>query len=242
MFCYTPPYQITIRPKAPRTFKASPVALRVPLDQPRPRLTPARLRVLNPIFDKREGSRMAWRNSGKRRWAYHEAGRAVAARKLGAGIAYDTVVTTDTYHINVLQARPTVELPSEVDSLRISLMVAVAGMAALSLAGYSVDDTREIKHPSDRDIALGCAAYLARIEAGLPMHPTDEEIRELEPGNPLHDAAMVIFDRACDATVALLDANWSAVVHVADALNKGNPLTQVELDQIIARGQRGPQQ
>jgi hypothetical protein len=30
-------------------------------------------------------------------------------------------------------------------------------------------------------------------------------------------------------------------VQVAGALNKGNPLTQVELDQIIAHGQRGPQ-
>lgn len=120
---------------------------------------------------------------------------------LGVEIANITVRSTDTYHINALQRR-TVGLgvgepgPDRPNGLRIDLMVAVAGITALSLAGYSADDARKIKHHSDRDIALGCAAYLARIEAGLPMLPTDEEIRECEPGNPLYDLAMVIIDRA----------------------------------------------
>jgi hypothetical protein len=176
--------------------------------------------------------------------AYHEAGHAVIARKLGVEITSINMVASGNYQANVrLRNAAWVAQQAGGDpaaltrGLYADLMVALAGPAAQKLAGYP-DSIRD-EHDADSINVIGCAVRLARIEAGLPLQAGPDE-SELNDGAPLHAAGCAIVDRAWPETVALLQDNWSAVARVAGALQIRDHLTQAELDHIIANGQRKP--
>jgi hypothetical protein len=114
------------------------------------------------------------------------------------------------------------------------LMVALAGAATQQLAGC-VDNSGD----EDDSVYVGsCAGMLARLEAGLLAVPGPDESCDLNPGDPLHAAALRIVRRALAETETLVRDNWLAVVRVAGVLAKRDRLTQAELDHVIANGQR----
>jgi hypothetical protein len=113
-------------------------------------------------------------------------------------------------------------------------MVAIAGLAAQKLAGYPGENGLDI----DTKHMIDSATILARIEADLPPWLRPDEPQELKPGDPLHTAGCAIIERAWAETTAALRDNWLAVVRVAGALCKRDQLTLIELDHIIAYGQR----
>jgi hypothetical protein len=168
--------------------------------------------------------------------AIHEAGHAVASRKLGVEIA-----GVDLNHLANVPTRSALCVAEQADADRAALardlytdlIVVLAGPVAQELAGYPTNDddfTGDIKN------AICYADHLARIEAGLPMWPGPNESLKFKPGDPLHTAGVVIVRRAETETFAMLKDNWLAVVRVADALRKCDRLTQAELDHVIAHG------
>jgi hypothetical protein len=167
--------------------------------------------------------------------AYEEAGHAVVARKLGITVAEIDMVPNEDYAANVLTRSAAREAEQaggdQAAGLYSGLMVALAGSAARQLAAA----TWRRKFYGN---AHTSAAQLARLEAGLPAIPGPDEPHELKPGDPLHDAARDIFERAWAETVALLHDDWLAVERVTDVLAKRDRLAQAELDDIIANGQR----
>jgi hypothetical protein len=184
--------------------------------------------------------------------AYHEAGHAVVARKLGVEIAdIDMTADDDKDFLANVRIRSASWAAKEAGDDRSALargvytdlMVAVAGQAAQKLAGYPEGDFRSEgdfgEGTADIDNAINHAWNLARIEAGLPIEPDPDEPNELHPGDPLHTAAIAIIERAEAETTAFLKDNWQAVIRVAGVLRDCNELTQAELDDVIAHGRRG---
>ena len=175
--------------------------------------------------------------------AYHEAGHAVVACKLGITTTNITMLPGDGTgaavhgHNELVAKRDDRDPAALAQRLYANVMVAIAGAAAQSLAGYS-GSIHDEAHANDRKSALSYAAPLARIEAGLPALPGPDEPQVLERGDPLHTASVNILARALPETMALLNDNWQAVMHVADALTKRDRLSKAVLDQIFANGQR----
>jgi len=185
---------------------------------------------------------MTNKHTGDRRLiAYREAGHAVVARKLGIAVTNITMIPGDGYgvaahaHIELVVKRGHGDPAALAQELYANVMVAVAGAAAQSVAGYS-GSIHDDAHAKDRNSALSYAATLARIEAGLPALPGPPQVPER--GDPLHTASVNILARALPETMALLNDNWHAVVRVASELIKRDRLSQAVLDQIIAHGQR----
>ena len=179
----------------------------------------------------------------RRLLTYHEAGHAVAARLLGIEIADVDMSKTEEYIANVKTRSAThqAEQSGDRDAIKVGLyadlQVALAGDVAQQLAGYPAS-TLEL-HEADADMANAgtYAGMLARLDAGLSAMPGPTDLREIKPGDLLHTAISDILDRGWADTVALLQANWLAVVRVAAALNKPN-LKPSDIDRIIAHGQR----
>ena len=168
--------------------------------------------------------------------AYHEAGHAVVARKLGVEVARvdltandDRIATVQTRSATWATRQAGDDPPALARGLYADLMVALAGDAAQKLAGL-------LGHSGDSDFdnVTNFAGMLARVEAGLPSEPGPSELHELKHGDPLHTAACAIVERAWAETNTMLRDNWLAVVRVAGVLGKRDRLTQAELDHIIA--------
>jgi hypothetical protein len=137
-----------------------------------------------------------------------------------------------------------------VRATRDELMVAVAGLIAeVALAGYQTDYV-------EKGI-VGRAAHVARLEAGLPIcgytrcrQPlvSEEDYQRIfRLGLPIcsrrrcqapAECTAYVVDRAENEVLALLNANWSIVKRVANALCKQDKLTSAELDILIAAGKR----
>jgi len=172
--------------------------------------------------------------------AYHEAGHAVVARKLGIAIVYIRITRDNSgdYGGRVEPSKMTWETAQASGNSAIlaylyaDLMTALAGPTAEQLAGYP-DDREDFCEP-DLDHAHNNGALMARIEAGLPIIPDEPQV--LEPGHPLHSALRAIVKNAEAEVDALLRKHWRAVVRVAGVLCNRDRLTQTELDHIIAMG------
>jgi hypothetical protein len=186
------------------------------------------------------------RRNLRRLISYHEAGHAVAARKLGVEITSIDMTPDDVDRLGNVQTRTATGVAEQAGGdraalargLYIDLMVTLAGPAAQKLAGYP-----EIGPWYAADINDGgrYASRLARIEAGLSMLAAPDEPGIIKPGNPLHTAGFAIIKRAEVETITTLKDNWQAVVRVAGALSYHDRLTLTDLDDVIDRGQRGRQ-
>jgi hypothetical protein len=172
---------------------------------------------------------------------YHEAGHAVAARLLGVEIVAIDMTKSGASAAHVLtrsaaHAADPGDATAHAVGLHADLQVALAGGIAQQLAGYPAnsDDVDD----GDMANAGNAVGMLALLDAGLSANPGPGESRELSPGDPLHSAALDFGERAHVETVALLRANWLAVVRVAAALGKSDRLEPADIDRVIANGQR----
>jgi len=171
--------------------------------------------------------------------AYHEAGHAVVARKLGLRIV-DIEMTPSDGRVASVQTRSALWVAKQAGGdqaalargLYADLMVVLAGEAAETLAGYPENPECE----GDFDNSINCAWHLARIEAGLPIEPSPDEPQELYPGDPLHTAGLTIIERAKAETKVMLKDNWQTVMRVAGLLATHDRLSQAELDHVIFHG------
>lgn len=174
------------------------------------------------------------------RVAYHEAGHAVAARLLGIGITYVTLLPVAAGGAASTQAHSAARSAWDKDVS--SLLAAIEKDTIVVLsgphAGYRFHPADGPKHQKgcsqDRAAAMDHAELAILIEnKGRALTDDEDDGETLAP----EDAARAVLmaqdlEKQAEALVA---ENWPAITRVAEALLIRRVLNQADVDELIAR-------
>jgi hypothetical protein len=183
-------------------------------------------------------SRSSTKTATKRRIliAYHEAGHAVVARKLGVEVVYVVMFPTDDGGVAGAQTRSAAYLAggmnvtAKVSGFETDAKVALAGPIAQQQARPG--SFRAWQAADDFANARSAAVSIALLLAGEPL-PSPRTSVEVTLTNALLDSANVTLKRLQDETDAIIAVHWPAVERVAQFLTGRDLLDQTELDRLI---------
>jgi hypothetical protein len=168
--------------------------------------------------------------------AYHEAGHAVMARRLGIAVIYATMLSTDDTNAAAALTQRAAWFARDADQATLlsaiekDIKICLAGPYAQSRhrprkSGRNPDEWRD-----DIENASGLVAEIVLNERGA-MPPVGE-IVTLDPDGATR--AKCIFDRLAEETDAVVEENWPAITRVAEALLIRRILIGDDVDELIA--------
>lgn len=171
--------------------------------------------------------------------AYHEAGHAVIARKLGL----DTPHATARWKDPIAHSELAYFLAAHLDtSARIA---ACEKDAIVALAGYAAQrreypqttpdlDTDIIKVDDDEDDMLNARTAVYRIVCLNTGQLFPDTAATVRIDIPTQEKMRKVFIGLKQQTAALVETHWSAIARVAKALERNDSIDQAELDRLIA--------
>jgi len=168
--------------------------------------------------------------------AYHEAGHAVIARKLGIPVNHVTIVDDDAGNAGCALTGSATYLARDADQ---ASQLAAISKDVISLAGpiaQSRHRPQTIRGPpewdSDREVASSLSTRAALIQSGVDISllPADGSVvlddNQIELRN-------TFFQRNFGESRKIADEKWRAIDAVAKALVTRLTLNQNELDEVI---------
>ena len=173
--------------------------------------------------------------ASKKLLAFHEAGHAVSARRLGLTISYVSLFPTqgsaaDAQHHSASYAALDADQATRLDAFERDLMVCLAGPYAQ--IGYRPSTQAQNREAWEQDINnagvfAGSAAMVkaGRIRAKGDTTPLSEDL--IPEATRFYEAASL---KAKD----LVKENWPAIIRVAEALLVRLVLNQADVDDLIA--------
>jgi hypothetical protein len=172
--------------------------------------------------------------------AFHEAGHAVVARALGITVPLVSMKSTAANNGGSVLVESAswqnrnADTPTRIRAAEANAMVALAGGIAQerSHPRYRVQDEVE----GDLSNARNYVFIAAMHAAGIPV-PEGERVAVEVPPAVAADANSRL---GClvEATARLLSDKWASVERVAKTLERHDHIDQVELDRLIAIGER----